>query len=89
MLTIVNEWSSLTIINKGLLFTIVNERSLFMIVNKGLSLTIINKTAKFIKTVVLGKNYMQLYRMLSYMKLKVVWEIKLLIFTLKLLNDKY
>ena len=78
MLTIVNEWSSLTIINKGLLFTIVNERSLFMIVNKGLSLTIINKTAKFIKTVVLGKNYMQLYRMLSYMKFNSCGRVKTL-----------
>jgi len=31
------------------------------IVNEGLSLTIVNETTNFIKTVVFGKNYMQLY----------------------------
>jgi len=50
--------------------TIVNEGLLVTIINEGLSLTSVKETTNFIKTVVLKKNYMQLHRMSSYMKVK-------------------
>jgi len=50
------------------MLTIVNERSSLTIVNEGFLLTTINKTTNFIKTVVFGKNDMQLYWISSYMK---------------------
>ena len=40
------------------------------IVNEGSSLTIVNETTNFIKTVEKKKNYVQLYRMSSYMMVK-------------------
>ena len=43
------------------------------IVNEGSSLTIVNETTNFIKTVEKKKNYVQLYRMSSYMKVKKNW----------------
>jgi len=76
MLTIVNEGMLLTIVNKGSSSTIVNKGLLLTIVDKGLSLMIVNnvlykndclwKNNSFWK-----KNYMQLYWMSSYIKLKI------------------
>ena len=60
------------------MLTIFNEESSLTIVNEGLSLTIVNETTNFIKTVVFGKKYMQLYWMSSYMKFNSCGGVKLL-----------
>ena len=71
-------WKKRSFLKKilSIMLTIVNEGSWLTIVKERLSSKIVNETTKFIKRVVFGKaivfekNDMQLYLMLSYLKLK-------------------